>query len=362
MGNKESSSSSTQSAQKGQKTSKMFHFALLGSESSDTSRILRDIQYECQVSGARRPDYTHYIVAIRKFAVSSIWKLYCGSQETMLRDEALNIDAYSIDAAALKLIQFALDRFAHSSWLKNKTSLKQLAECVQYLWRLPPIQQCWRLDHASDVSMQHFLTQIERVMSEQFQPTRQDVMLLPYASLSELSLCLNRIHLNVVAVKQQYSRKILHSLSDITGIIYVASLSEFDVYSGTGSTRQNNMLLNSIESFGDITSDAILKKIPVVLVLDQFDTFRHKVLNGSSIQQIFHNFVGVTDAEKNVQHSLSYIQQKFLERMRRSCSQHRGLYVHVTSEYGNDLQEIADIFNNVQHMHVTKNLNSNGIF
>eukprot|EP00484_Ammonia_sp_Unknown_P012095 CAMPEP_0197073172 /NCGR_PEP_ID=MMETSP1384-20130603/210472_1 /TAXON_ID=29189 /ORGANISM="Ammonia sp." /LENGTH=376 /DNA_ID=CAMNT_0042512005 /DNA_START=110 /DNA_END=1240 /DNA_ORIENTATION=+ len=340
--------------------SSIVNLLLLGAESSDTSRILRQIEYQHNISTIN--DTSHYVVAIRRYACELILKLYTKSQ-ALYTHNPVNYKSFNlehIDTNMIKLLRSAVEKFQHSSWLNNKRSLTQIAECIEHLWSLDAIQSCWELVYSSNREMKHFMDKAKQLMdTDHYVPTHTDILFLPYSNISQISLAFRKTQIKIVTMNgSKFSKKWLHSFDHSMGIIFIVSLNDFDQ---NLRINKENALKQTLDSFASIVNDKVFNKTPVMLIFDEYDLFREKLINGASISTLFPQYVdNVQNAEKNVEQSVDFIQHQFMQSIR-NMNPRRGVYVHTTSYYGNNVHQINQIFKDVQHIKLTKNLNVGGL-
>jgi len=341
-------------------TSDIVKLLLLGSESSDTSRILRQIQYQHNMISTNTK-HTNYIISIRKFAVSSILRIYSKSQ-FLYKYNPVNYAKFNLDhldSNLIKLLESALNKFNNNSWLKNHIYLSQIAECINILWSLDAIQSTWELVYSSNKNIKYYMDKIDDIMDcNNYIPTYNDIMLLPYSNISEISLSFQQTAINIVTMNgSKYNKKWLHSFDHVSGIIFVVSLNDFDQI-----LRKNkiNALLYSLDLFEKIVNDKVFTNTPIMLIFDQFDLFQEKINNGSSISTLFNQYIEHNDIHQNIENSLNFIKKAFLDRVNNK-NKKRGIYIHCTSFYGNNFNQIHKLFKDVQHIKVTKNLDIGGL-
>jgi len=259
----------------------------------------------------------------------------------------------------IRLLQSVQNKFDDNSWLNNKVTLYELTECIQYLWSLDAIQNIWELVFSSNAEMKHYLDKIESIMDiDTYLPTYYDIMSMPYKNISEISLNFHDKHqMNIVTMSgTKYSKKWLHSFDHITGIIFVVNLNDFDQYQMVDNQRVN-ALKHSRNLFKKIVNDEVFKHTPIMLIFDQYDLFKRKIENGASISSVFDGYKADT---QNVEASVNYITSSFMKRVENK-QKRRGIYIHCTSYYGNNFNQIKQIFKDVQHIKLTRNLDIGGL-
>eukprot|EP01080_Neovahlkampfia_damariscottae_P007179 gene7179-11491_t len=99
-----------------------------------------------------------------------------------------------------------------------------------------------------------------------------------------------------------------YSKGDISGILFIVSLSEFDQLNY--EDNKTNRMTDSLKIFNSILLDESISKIPVFLIFNKIDIFEEKIKNSSSeLKELFSDYQDDFDFET----SKKFIQNKYLE-------------------------------------------------
>jgi hypothetical protein len=91
-------------------------------------------------------------------------------------------------------------------------------------------------------------------------------------------------------IKGSERKKWIHAFEDVTALIYVSSLSEYDQY--TIEDENQNRMMESLQLFELISSVEYLpKNVPILLFLNKFDVFSEKIKN-SNLNICFNDYDG----------------------------------------------------------------------
>jgi GTPase SAR1 family protein len=85
------------------------------------------------------------------------------------------------------------------------------------------------------------------------------------------------VHFVIIDVGGQRSerRKWMHAFDEVTAVIFVAALSEFDqkMFEDTSANR----MVDALELFDKTCNGAVFKNTPIILFLNKSDLFRTKI-------------------------------------------------------------------------------------
>jgi len=117
-------------------------------------------------------------------------------------------------------------------------------------------------------------------------------------------------------------RKWIHCFEDVTAIIFVTALSEYDQV--LEEDQMTNRMVESLKLFEDTINNAWFQKKPIILFLNKVDIFEKKIQH-SNIGDYFTDYKGGADVDK----AKRWIEEQFKER-NHSPVNARPLYVHMT--------------------------------
>jgi len=129
-------------------------------------------------------------------------------------------------------------------------------------------------------------------------------------------------------------KKWIHCFADVTAIIFVVALSEYDLYLEEKSDVLR--MTESLKLFGDIINNVWFKDTPIVLLLNKKDLFEEKIKE-QDLSICFPEYTGGNDYQKGV----DFIKQKFLDKNKEN--KERAVYHHITC--ATDTENIKVVFN-----------------
>jgi len=164
----------------------------------------------------------------------------------------------------------------------ESAELKQCANEIVKLWEDPVVKEAFL--KRSELAIQipstspYFFEHALRFAHESFQPSEEDVFRakLKTTGISEVTFEQGGMEFTIVDVGGQRSerRKWLHCFDDVTCVIYLAALDEYDMK--LEEDNQTNRLEESLRLFCEVTSSTFFKPRSWILFLNKSDLFLEK--------------------------------------------------------------------------------------
>jgi len=161
--------------------------------------------------------------------------------------------------------------------------LHQCTRNIISLWESDIIKDAF--DRRCEFSIQipstaeYFFKHAERFSDENFQPTPEDMFRakLKTTGISQVVFELNGIEFTLVDVGGQRSerRKWLHCFDDVTSVIFLAALDEYDMK--LEEDNSTNRLEESLRLFSEVTASNFFQPTSWILFLNKYDLFEHKI-------------------------------------------------------------------------------------
>jgi len=174
------------------------------------------------------------------------------------------------------------------------------------------------------VSAKYFFTSIDRVTADTFVPTTEDILRSRYRTTSvyETQFSVNDTKFRIIDVGGQRGerKKWVTLFTDVTAIIFVAAISEYD--QKLVEDNHTNRLKESLEVFGSICNLKALKKTAIILMLNKVDLFKEK-LEKVPLCVCFEEYTG----DNSFKSTSEYIVNEFFKLKRTST---RTIYNHFT--------------------------------
>lgn len=179
--------------------------------------------------------------------------------------------------------------------------LSDMVVAIKSLWYDSGVQLCYdrRREFQLADSCKYYLDDLDRIEKPDYIPTEQDVLRVrvPTTGISEYPFDMDRVIFRMVDVGGQRSerRKWIHCFENVTSIMFLAALSEYDQYlfeSGNENRMQESQAL-----FRTIITYPWFQQSSVILFLNKKDLLEEKITR-SHLKDYFAQYTGPAgDAE-----------------------------------------------------------------
>ncbi|XP_063769903.1 guanine nucleotide-binding protein subunit alpha-14 [Pseudophryne corroboree] len=155
-------------------------------------------------------------------------------------------------------------------------------EAIKKLWEDPGIQECYdrRREYQLSDSAKYYLCDIDRISVPAYIPTQQDVLRVrvPTTGIIEYPFDLENIIFRMVDVGGQRSerRKWIHCFENVTSIIFLVALSEYDQV--LAECDNENRMEESKALFRTIITYPWFQNSSVILFLNKKDLLEEKIV------------------------------------------------------------------------------------
>ncbi|OQV25516.1 Guanine nucleotide-binding protein G(q) subunit alpha [Hypsibius exemplaris] len=183
----------------------------------------------------------------------------------------------------------------------DPVSILALFSSILAIWEDQGIQACFhrraefRYDYLND-SSQYFLNRIAAIADPKYVPTEQDVLRARQctAGVQQYSFDFRGVPFRVMDVGGLRSerRKWIHCFEDVTSVLFVAALSDYDKYLlDKKDNRAVNLLEESLALFKVVISNHCLQTAALILYLNKTDIFADKLME-RDLTDHFPDYVG----------------------------------------------------------------------
>lgn len=166
---------------------------------------------------------------------------------------------------------------------------------IKSLWSDPGIKECYdrRREYQLTDSAKYYLDSIDRISQKDYLPTEQDVLRVrvPTTGIIEYPFMLENITFRMVDVGGQRSerRKWIHCFENVTSIMFLAALSEYDQV--LVESDNENRMEESKALFRTIITYPWFQNSSVILFLNKKDLLEEKIMH-SHLVDYFPEFDG----------------------------------------------------------------------
>uniref|UniRef100_K7G787 Guanine nucleotide-binding protein subunit alpha n=1 Tax=Pelodiscus sinensis TaxID=13735 RepID=K7G787_PELSI len=197
---------------------------------------------------------------------------------------------------------------------KVTTFEQPYVSAIKTLWNDPGIQECYdrRREYQLSDSAKYYLSDVDRIATPGYLPTQQDVLRVrvPTTGIIEYPFDLENIIFRMVDVGGQRSerRKWIHCFENVTSIMFLVALSEYDQVLVESDNEQNRME-ESKALFRTIITYPWFQNSSVILFLNKKDLLEDKILY-SHLVDYFPEFDG---PQRDAQAAREFILKMFVD-------------------------------------------------
>ena len=198
-------------------------------------------------------------------------------------------------------------------------------------------------------STHYFVDALDRIGRENYCPTKEDVLRcrVKTTGITEFKFSIDDYCFKVIDVGGQRNerRRWIHCFEDVTAVIFVASLAEYDQQ--LVEQEGVNRMEESLRLFDEVCNSPWFAKTSLILFLNKSDLFREKIKH-VDLSVVFPDYTGGNDHEKAQQ----YIERRFLALNRDPGNRH--VYRHVTC--ATDTKNIKFVLDVVKNILLEENM------
>ncbi|KAJ7992993.1 hypothetical protein DPEC_G00267830 [Dallia pectoralis] len=235
------------------------------------------------------------------------------------------------------------------------------AEAIRRLWADPGLRVCYsrRSEYQLLDSTEYYMTHLERISAPDYIPTAQDVLRVrfPTTGIHDYSFTIKTITLRIVDVGGQKSerRKWIHCFQDVTSLIFLASLSEYDQV--LEERESDKRMDESLALFYTTIHSPWFLNTSIILFLNKTDILADKIQT-SDLNKYFPGFTG---KRRDAEDAMNYIQGMYEQQAqsREKGDESKTLYPHFTC--ATDTENISKVFEAVKDTVLLKSLRDYGV-
>ncbi|CAF0996526.1 unnamed protein product [Adineta steineri] len=317
---------------------------LLGAGESGKSTILKQMKI-IHMDGYSKEDFEQYREVVYSNTIQSL--------ATIIRAmETLNVQFGSNDRE--RDAAMVLDKISRMADTEPFES--ELLDAMKKLWNDIGVQTCFTRSNEYQLndSAKYFLDKLEEIGSPQYLPTIQDVLRtrVKTTGIVEINFTFKDLNFRVFDVGGQRSerKKWIHCFEDVTAIIFIVALSEYDQVLVEDETT--NRMHESLRLFDSICNNKWFVNTSIILFLNKKDLFSEKITR-SSLRKCFPEYQGKDDYTE----ASEYIQAQFVAQNK---SEQKEIYCHLTC--ATDTENVQFVFDAVTDVIITNNLRASGLY
>jgi len=241
--------------------------------------------------------------------------------------------------------------------MKETTEIdSKVAAHLAALWADKGIQTVYsyRSMYQLTDSAAYFLDKIREIGQDGYIPSEQDVLRsrVRTTGIVEMEFIIdgNKFKMFDVGGQRNERKKWIHCFSEVTALLFVAALSEYDqmLY----EEEDTNRMEEALNLFDEICNSRWFKKTSMILMLNKRDLFQEKIKK-VSLKKTFPDFPG---PDFDYDAGVNYIRDQFLARKKDAQKQ---VYTHVTC--ATDKNNMRVVFNAVKDIVIRTSLRDGGL-
>ncbi|GMH81662.1 hypothetical protein TrVE_jg3078 [Triparma verrucosa] len=271
----------------------------------------------------------------------------------ILVDQTLNY-AFEGDVAA----KDAFTKIKHSS--DTQEIDEETGNAVKALWADPGIQKTWekRSDFQIVESMKYYFENIDRIKQPNYLANQQDILLSRVRTsgivTERYEIDGSQFEMYDVGGQRNERKKWIHCFDDVTAVIFVAALSEYD--QRLFEDANTNRMVEAIDLFDEIANNRYFRESSMILFLNKRDLFEGKIERVDiATVDAFSDFVKKDPSQSNYDAGIAYFLGKFLAR---SKTEEKIVYHHITC--ATDTENVEVVFNACKDIILRDNLKDSG--
>jgi len=313
---------------------------LLGTGECGKSTIMKQMQI-LYTDGFTDVERNNYKVVVRRNVIQALHVLNTGR-------ESFGIELRSPEAEEAAEDLMMIDHLSENFWNS------EIVDITKTLWTDPGIQEAYKLRSKFQLesSASYMLGNVERIGRDDYDVTVQDILhaRLRTTGIQEKKIMINGSDFRFFDVGGQRNerRKWIHCFDDVTAVIFITALSEYDqtLY----EDHSQNRMLESLSVFEDTCNNPFFQDTAMILFLNKIDLLEDKLLVSK-----FSDFFEKYEGENTFDEVSQYIQQMFLERNQTD----KVIYPHMTC--ATDTSHVEVVFGACKTTILQSNLQKLGI-
>jgi len=218
----------------------------------------------------------------------------------------------------------------------------KLAAAIKALWADPAIKQAY--ERQSEFQLYdcaaYLFDNIDRISAAHYIPNVQDVLVtrVKTTGVSEIEFFANGTKFRLVDVGGQRNerRKWMHCFQDVTAVLFVVALSEYNLKLYEDGTT--NRMYESLKLFKEMCNNQWFQDTAMIVFLNKSDLFKEKI-SKFPLSDTFPEYKGGDDFDK----ATRFISDKFEAQ---NTNPNKPLYFHITN--ATDTKQIEVVLNIVK--------------
>jgi hypothetical protein len=238
---------------------------------------------------------------------------------------------------------------------------KEIGTAIKSLWNDDGILLAWkrRAEFHIVESVKYYFNEIDRIMGDDYIATQQDMLLARVRTsgiVTEKYVIDNKpFEMYDVGGQRNERKKWIHCFDDVTAVIFVAALSEYDQVLFEDSST--NRMVEAVQLFDEICNNRYFMQSNIILFLNKRDLFEEKIASVHiGDQKEFSDFQIPMGHDDYYNSGVTYFLNKFVEK---NTNVDRQVYSHVTC--ATDSKNVEIVFNSCKDIILRGNMEEAGL-
>ena len=237
----------------------------------------------------------------------------------------------------------------------------EIGNAIKTLWTDPGVLMTWKRRSEFQIieSVKYYFNEIDRIMLDDYVATQQDMLLarVRTSGIVTEKYVIDGVDFEMYDVGGQRNerKKWIHCFDDVTAVIFVAALSEYD--QALFEDASTNRMTEAIELFGEICNNKVFADSSMILFLNKKDLYEEKI-KSVHIGDIpaFSNFESKPGDADYYDNGIKYFLDAFLAE---NTNTERQIYSHPTC--ATDSKNVEVVFNSCKDIIMRGNMEAMGI-
>ncbi|KAJ3180956.1 guanine nucleotide-binding protein subunit alpha [Geranomyces variabilis] len=228
----------------------------------------------------------------------------------------------------------------------------EVTAAVKALWKDAGVRACYarRSEYDLQDSCSYFFDDVGRIAAPNYTPTDQDILRarVRTTGITSSTFAVGDLtyHMYDVGGQRSERRKWLHCFENVTAVVFMVALSEYDQVLAEDSTV--NRMQEAIKLFDSICNSRWFVRTSIILFLNKIDLFEQK-LTKVPLQSYFPEYTGGSSFKAGCE----FMTRRF-RALRRASN--KPVYVHLTC--ATDTEQIKFVMDAVYDILVQKELDT----
>mmetsp|Transcript_23880 Transcript_23880/g.35037 ORF Transcript_23880/g.35037 Transcript_23880/m.35037 type:complete len:360 (+) Transcript_23880:160-1239(+) len=234
---------------------------------------------------------------------------------------------------------------------------EEAGTAIRNVWLDPGMQKVWARRNETQVSesVQYFFNKIDLLKRPGYLPDKDDMLYCRYRTsgivTEQYAIDGTTFEMFDVGGQRNERRKWIHCFENVTGVIFVAALSEYNQVLYEDNTV--NRMDEAIDLFEEICNNTYFSRSSIMIFLNKRDLFQEKI----KTYDIVDWFPAYKGEKNDYDAGVKFFLAKFLARNKSSTT--RQIYHHVTC--ATDTRNIQVVFNACKDIIMRDNLRNSGL-